>query len=52
MTKMFSLVSIRHINPVKIHSERITQKDKRLVNDLKYDGIKVPVSKIILVKLK
>ena len=41
--KCFLWCHIRHINPVKIHSERITQKDKELVNNLNYDGIKFPV---------
>ena len=35
---------IRHINPVKIHSKRITRKDKKLVNDLHYSKIKFSVS--------
>ena len=34
---------VRHINPVKIHPGRITREDKKLVNDLNYDGIKIPV---------
>ena len=34
---------IRHINPVQIHPERITQNDKTLVNDLNYDKIEFPV---------
>ena len=33
--KCFLWCHIRHINPVKIHPERITQKDKELVNNLK-----------------
>ena len=32
-----------HINPVKIHPERITWEDKKLANDLNYDGIEFPV---------
>ena len=35
---------IRHINPVKIHSKRITRKDKKLVNHLHYSKIKFSVS--------
>ena len=31
------------INPVKIHPERITWEDKKLANDLDYDGIEFPV---------
>ena len=42
---MFSLVSVnRNINPVKIHPERITQKNKELVNDLNYGGMEFPMS--------
>ena len=37
------MVSFRHFNPVKIHLERITQPNKRLVNNLDYDGIEFPV---------
>ena len=51
-SKMFSLVSCRRINPAKIHSERITKKDKELANDLDYDGIQFPVSEIFFIKLK
>ena len=40
---MFSLVHVRHTNPVKIHSERITREDKKFVNDLIYDGTEFPV---------
>ena len=43
--KCFPWCHVRHINPVKIHPERITQKDKEFVNDLNYDKIKFPVSK-------
>ena len=32
-----------HINPVKIHPERITKEYKKLVKDLDYDGIELPV---------
>ena len=41
--KCFLWCHVRHINPVKIHSERITREDKRLVNSLHYDGIEFPV---------
>ena len=34
---------VRHINPLKIHPERIRQIDKELVNDLDYDRIEFPV---------
>ena len=41
--KSFLWCHIRHLHPLKIHAERITQNDKELVNDLDYDGIKFPV---------
>ena len=41
--KCFLWCHVRHINPVKVHPERITQKDKKLVENLDYDGIEVPV---------
>ena len=37
--KCFLWCHFRHINPVKINSERITRKEKKLANDLEYDGI-------------
>ena len=43
---MFSVILwyyVRHINPVKIHPERITWEDKKLVKNLNYDGIDFPV---------
>ena len=41
--KCFLWCHIRHINPMKIHSERIMQKDEKVINDLNFDGIKFPV---------
>ena len=41
--KCFLWCHVRHINPVKVHPERITQKDKKLVENFDYDGIDVPV---------
>ena len=41
--KYFLWCYVRHINLVKMHPERITQKDKKLVNDLSYDGVGLPV---------
>ena len=41
--KCFLWCHVRHINPVKIHPERITREDKKLANDLNYDGIEFPV---------
>ena len=50
--KCFLWCHVRHINPIKIHPERITQKDKELVNDFDYDGIEFPVRKEDFIKLK
>ena len=50
--KCFLWCHIRHINPVKINPERITQKDEELVNDLYYKGIKFPVSKNYFSKIE
>ena len=41
--KCFLWCHVRHINPVKIHPERITREDKKLVNSLNYDGVGFPV---------
>ena len=41
--KCFPWCRVRHINPVKIHPERITREDKKLVNNLNYDEIEFPV---------
>ena len=43
--KCFLWCHIRHRNPLKIHPERITEIDKKMINDLDYEGIKLPVSK-------
>ena len=41
--KCFLLCHVRHINPVKIHRERITQNGKKLADDLDYDRVGFPV---------
>ena len=41
--KCFLWCHVRHINPVKIHPERITREDKKLANNLNYDGVRFPV---------
>ena len=41
--KCYLWCHVRHVNPVKIHPERITQTDKELANDLDYDGFEFPV---------
>ena len=38
--KYFLWCHIRHLNPLKIHPERITKADKNMINDLNYEGIK------------
>ena len=40
---MFLWSHVRHFNPVNIHPERITNNDKKLANDLDYDGVEFPV---------
>ena len=37
--KCFIWCHVRHINPIRVHPERITRKDKELVNDLNYEEI-------------
>ena len=41
--KIFWQCHVRHINPVKVHPEIITQEDKELVEELGYDRIEFPV---------
>ena len=43
--KCFLCCHFKHLNPLKIHPERITKVDKKMINDLDYEGIKFPVSK-------
>ena len=43
--KCFLWRHVRHLNPLKIHPERITKADKNMISDLNYEGIKFPVSK-------
>ena len=43
---------VRHINPVKINPERITLPDKKLTNNLNYDGVGFLCKKKILARLK
>ena len=40
--KCFLWCHVRHINPVKIHPERITREDKKLVNSLNHNGVGFP----------
>ena len=41
--KCFLWGHVRHVNLVKIYPERITREDKKLVNNLNYDGVGSPV---------
>ena len=43
--KCFLWCHIRHLNPLDKNPPRITKDDKNVINDLSYEGIKVPVSK-------
>ena len=36
---------VRHLNLIKKHPERINKEDKKLVNNLNYEGIEFPISK-------
>ena len=38
--KYFLWCHIRHLNSLKAHPERITKEDKKLIDDLDYEGIK------------
>ena len=50
--KCFLWFHTRHLNPLKIHPERITNADKKMVIDLDYADIKFPVSKIDFCKIE
>ena len=50
--KCFLLCQVRHLNPVRIYPERITQTDKEFMNDLNYDGLSFLCEKNILARLK
>ena len=41
--KCFLWCHVKHINPVKLHPERITKVDTKLVENLDYDGVDFPV---------
>ena len=43
MLSCFLWCHVRHINPIKIHPERITWEDKKLINNLNYEEVKFPV---------
>ena len=50
--KCFLWSHIRHVNPVKIPPERITQKDTEIVNDLNYDRIEFAVLEKMFSKIE
>ena len=50
--KCFLWWYLRHINPVEIHPERITNEDKNLVNDLDFHGIEFHVQEKDLSKIE
>ena len=39
--KCFLWCHIRHLNLVKTHLERIAKEDKKIINDLNYEGIEI-----------
>ena len=41
--KCFLWCHVRHINPLKEHPERIKKTDKKIAEELNYDGIEFPV---------
>ena len=43
--KCFLWCHIKHLNPLKLHPERITKVDRKMINDLDYEGITFPVSR-------
>ena len=49
---MFLWCHVRHINPVKLHPERITQNDKKLANNLNDDEIEFFVREKYLSKIE
>ena len=50
--KCFLWCHFRHLNSVERNTQRITKEDKNMINDLDYEGIKFPLSKHIIAKLK
>ena len=40
----FRWCHIRHLNPQTEHPERIKKEDKKMINELNYDGIDFPLS--------
>ena len=50
--KCFLWCHIRHLNPLKIHPERIKKVDKKMIDDLVYEEVKFPVSKKDICKIE
>ena len=50
--KCFLWCHIRHLNPFDKNPQRLTKEDKRMINDLDYEGINFLFQKQILAKLK
>ena len=48
----FRWCHIRHLNPQTEHPERIKKEDKKMVNELNYDGIDFPLSQSTTTKSK
>ena len=48
----FRWCHIRHLNPQTEHPERIKKEDKKMINELNYDGIDFPLSKSTTIKSK
>ena len=42
--KCFLWCHIRHLNPQEMHPKSITKVDKKMIDNLDYEGIKFPVS--------
>ena len=49
---MFFIVLCSHINPAKICPKKITKNDKKIANNLNYDGIEFPVRKKFFCKIE
>ena len=43
--RCFLWCHVRHLNLIKKHPERINKEDKKLSNNLNYEGIEFPISK-------
>ena len=50
--KCFLWCHIRQLNPLKTHPKRIPNADKKMVNDLDYEGIGFSVSKKIFSRIE